>query len=187
MHLESQMDSGPFSVLEIWCSVSSGFTTGATFCWSYFSVKVTRERSSQLPLRITENAQNHWGRAIPSSDLNCSEGSWNKQGSLNGPCSPSHWDSSPQGWNPLDWAKPDVLSQCHCCQWRETGRCGYGFSSQFGWCTWSFSSASCGKDKIMSFMWLQFVGCAAVLGKLFLNLTPILVTNGVISSINFYF
>lgn len=39
----------------------------------------------------------------------------------------------------------------------------------------------------MSFMWLQFVGCAAVLGKLFLNLTPILVTNGAISSINFYF
>lgn len=39
----------------------------------------------------------------------------------------------------------------------------------------------------MAFMWLQFVGCVVALGKLLLNLTPVLVTNGLISSINFYF
>lgn len=67
------------------------------------------------------------------------------------PCSPSHWDSSPQGWNPLDWAKPNLLPQCLCCQWREIGRYGYDFSNQFGWWRWSFSSASCGRDKIHGF------------------------------------
>lgn len=41
--------------------------------------------------------------------------------------------------------------------------------------------------RYMAFMWLQCVGCVAVLGKLFLNLTPILIGNGFISSMNFYF
>lgn len=32
MHLEIQMDSDAFFVLKIWWPISSGFTTGATFC-----------------------------------------------------------------------------------------------------------------------------------------------------------
>lgn len=146
---------------------------------------MTCEKSLQLPLRFTENEQNHWGLAIPSFGLDCSGGSWSKQESLNGPCSP--WDSSHQDGIPLTG-----LSQS-CCHSaiavsEETGA-GVGMASPNSLSGRGGASPLPAVERTgcMVLMWLQFVGCIAVLGKLFLNLTPVPVTNGLIYSINFYF
>lgn len=183
--LQIQMDSEPFCVLEIWWPISSGFTTGPAFCWNYFSVKVTCEKSSQLPLRVTENEQNHWGWAIPSSGLHCSGEGRTSRGPWMAPTAPHPGTAHLQVGIPLTGLNQSC-SHCHCRQWRETGRCGYCFSNQLGWWRWS-SLPAVERTECVAFMWLQFVGCVAVLGKLLLNLTPVLVTNGLISSINFYF
>lgn len=78
-------------------------------------------------------------------------GKLEQAGSLNSVCNPSPWDSSPSRGHPLDWAKPILLPQCHCCQWREMGWCEYGFSNQLEWWTCSFSSASCGRGRMHGF------------------------------------
>lgn len=144
------MDSEPFCVLEIWWPISSGFTTGPAFCWSYFSVKVTCEKSSQLPLRVTENEQNHWGWAIPSSGLDCSGEGRTSKGPWMAPAAPHPGTAHLQVGIPLTGLNQSC-SHCHCRQWRETGRCGYCFSNQLGWWRWSFLSASCGRDRMHGF------------------------------------
>lgn len=96
-------------------------------------------------------------------------------------------DSSAPGWNPFDWAKPILFHSASAVSEEKWAGVDMASPASLGGVGGPSPLPALEGTGCMAFMWLQLVDCTAVLGKLFLNLTPLLVTNGLISSINFHF
>lgn len=107
-------NDAPWNQVRLWCSFLFVRNTVAYFSWvysggsiffkSYIIVKVRRERRATRTGRVAENAQNHqwWADCplwlFPFAVVWVPAGSWDREESLDCPC-------SPLGWGLRGWAK----------------------------------------------------------------------------------
>lgn len=150
------------------------------FFLSYFIVKVTHGRSTLVPLRLTENAQNRWGVSAGGKLGRGRVSQLPLQPPVPGQLTPRAGSSGLGKADPIAPVPFAVGGE----KWA-----GVGMASLTG------SSGGGGPPPLptvegtgwMAQTWLQFLGRVAALGKLFLNLTAAVVRNSLISNVNFYF